>query len=118
MQNLIKKYTPRRTKLHIISKFSRWEAWPLACVQLISLFLYENSHFSFRMLSKYTLKRIKYKMFSIKISESYNQTQTYSYNHYFFIQNMFIFKEFFQTQSDQIYAKTHKTASYFQNFLR
>ena len=35
-------------KLHISSKFSRWGAWPLAGVQLISLVIYENSHFSFR----------------------------------------------------------------------
>ena len=79
MQNLIKIYTPRLTILHIFSKFSRWGAWPLACVQLLSLFLYENSHFLFRMLSKYTLKRINYTMFSKKLSESYNQTQTCSY---------------------------------------
>ena len=46
--------------------FFCWGAWPLACVQLISLFLYENSQFLFRMLSKYTLKRINYKMFSQK----------------------------------------------------
>ena len=56
-------------KLHIFSKFSRWGAWPLAGVQLISLVLYKNTHFSSRMLSKYTLKRINYKMFS----ESYSQ---------------------------------------------
>ena len=60
-------------KLHIFSKLSRWGAWPLAGVQLISLFLYENSYFSFRMLSKYTLKRINHKMFTKKFSESYNQ---------------------------------------------
>ena len=39
-------------------------ACPLACVQLVSLFLCENSYFSFRMLSKYKLKRIIYNMFS------------------------------------------------------
>ena len=55
------------------SKFSRWGTWPLAGVQLISLFLYENSHFSFRMLLKYTLKRINCKMFTKKFSQSYNQ---------------------------------------------
>ena len=63
------------------------------------------------MLSKYTLKRINYKMFSKKISESCNQTQMCNYNNYFFIQNMLIFKVFVKTQSDQIYTKTHKTAS-------
>ena len=66
------------TKKHIascifFSKFSRWEAWPLAGVQLISLVLYEKKHFSFRMLSKYTLKRINYNIFFKKMSESYNQ---------------------------------------------
>ena len=35
----------RRIKLHIFSKFSRRVACPLACVQLISLFLYEKNHF-------------------------------------------------------------------------
>ena len=32
------------------------------------------------------------------------------------MQNMLIFREFFKTQSDQIYTKTHQTASYFQKF--
>ena len=46
---------------------SRRVACPLACVQLISLFLYERKIiFSFRMQSKYTLKRINYDMFSQK----------------------------------------------------
>ena len=54
------------------SNFSRKVACPLECVQLISLFLYEKNHFfSFRMQSKYTLKRINYDMFSQKISGSY-----------------------------------------------
>ena len=39
------KYSSRHIKLHIFSKFSRVVACPLACVQLISLFLYEKSHF-------------------------------------------------------------------------
>ena len=43
-------------------------------------------------------------MFSKNFSESY-------------IQNMLIFREFFKTQSDQIYTKTHQTASYFQFFF-
>ena len=105
--------------LHIFSKFSRWGAWPLAGVQLISLFLYENSHFSFRMLSKYTLKRINYKIFSKKFSESYNQPHSKRVAiTIVFIQNMLIFRDFFKRQSDQIYTKTHQlTASYFQNFL-
>ena len=36
---------PRRIKLHIFSKFFRRVACPIACVQLISLFLYEKNHF-------------------------------------------------------------------------
>ena len=32
-------------KLHIFKKISRRVACPLACVQLISLFLYEKNHF-------------------------------------------------------------------------
>ena len=63
MQNLIKIYTKTHQIAHFFSKFIRWGAWPLACVQLISLFLHENRHFSFRILLKYTLKRINYKMF-------------------------------------------------------
>ena len=74
MQNLViifnKKYI---ASCIFFSKFSRWGTWPLAGVQLISLVLYENSYFSLRMLSKYTLKHINYKMFTKKISESYNQ---------------------------------------------
>ena len=67
------KYSQSRIKLHIFSKFSPGVPWPLACVQLISSFLYEkNQFFSFRMQSKYTLKRINYDMFSKKNSESYN----------------------------------------------
>ena len=31
---------------------------------------------------------------------------------------MLIFRDFFNTQSDQIYFKTHQTAPHFQNFLR
>ena len=51
----------------------RRAACPLACVQLISLFLYERKIiFSFRMQSKYRLKRINYDMFSKKNSGSYN----------------------------------------------
>ena len=41
----IKQYSPRRIKLHTFSKFSRRVACPLACVQLIPLFLYEKNHF-------------------------------------------------------------------------
>ena len=41
---------PNRTFFLI---FFRRRAWPIACVKLISLFLYENSHFSLRMLSKH-----------------------------------------------------------------
>ena len=39
------KYAPRRIKLHIFKKFSRRVACPLACVQLISLFLYIKKTF-------------------------------------------------------------------------
>ena len=39
------KYDKRRIKLHIFSKFSRRVACPLACVQLISLFLFQKNHF-------------------------------------------------------------------------
>ena len=74
MQNLIIIYSKKHIASCIFfSKFSRWGAWPLAGVQLISLVLYENSHFSFRMLLKYTLKRINYNMFSKNFSKSYNQ---------------------------------------------
>ena len=38
----------------IFSKFSLGVACPLACVQLISLFLYEKNYFSFRMHKIYT----------------------------------------------------------------
>ena len=48
-------------KLHICSKLSRRVACPLACVQLISLFLYEKNQ------SKFTLKRINYDKFTKKI---------------------------------------------------
>ena len=58
------KYLSRHIKLHIFSKFSRGIACPLACVQLISLIFYmKGTIFSFRMQSKYTLKRINYDMF-------------------------------------------------------
>ena len=64
------KYSSRHIKWHIFSKFSRGVACPLACVQLISLFLYDRNHFSFRMQSKYTLKRINYAMFSKNVPEA------------------------------------------------
>ena len=44
IQKLIK-ISSRRIKLHIFSKFFRRVACPLACVQLISLFLFEKNHF-------------------------------------------------------------------------
>ena len=72
MQNLRKIYTKTHQNAHYFKIFLLG-ACPLACVQLISIFLYTNSHFSFRILSKYTLKRINYKMFSKNFSENYNQ---------------------------------------------
>ena len=68
IQNLIKIFT----KTYQIALFfnSRRVACPLACVQLISLFLYERKIiFSFRMQSKYTLKRINCDMFKKKFRE-------------------------------------------------
>ena len=58
-------------------------------------------------------------MFAKKISESYNQphSKRVAITIIFIIKNMSIFREFFKTQSDQMYPKTHQTASYFQNFL-
>ena len=105
-------------KLHIFSKFSHWGAWPLAGVQLMSLVLYKNSHFSSRILSKYTLKRINYKMFSKRFSESYNQphSKRVAITIIFLIQNMLIFREFFKTQSDQIYTKTQQLHHIFKKF--
>ena len=64
-------------------------------------------------------------MFS-KISPvaKYPIASVYLYKHYVLYQkyvlnkNMLIFREFFNTQSDQnIYFKTHQTAPHFQNFL-
>ena len=45
IQNLIKIFTKTHQIAHIFSKFSRMVACSLACVQLISLFLYEKNHF-------------------------------------------------------------------------
>ena len=113
MQNLIKIYT----KTHIFSIFSRWRAWPLVCVQLISLFLYENSHFSFRMLSNYTLKRINYKMFSKKISESYSQLYSKRIATIIIFYPKYVnFYRFFKTKSDQIYIKTHQNSTILSKF--
>ena len=114
MQNLIKIYT----KTHISSIFSRWRAWPLVCVQLISLFLYENSHFSFRMLSNYTLKRINYKMFSKKISESYSQPYSKRIATIIIFYPKYInFYRFFKTKSDKkIYIKTHENSTILSKF--
>ena len=67
---VVYKYSPRRVKLDIFKKNSRMIASPLACVQLISFFLYERTTFSCRIQSKYTLNRINYGMFSTKISGS------------------------------------------------
>ena len=74
------------------------------------------------MLSKYTLKRINYKVFSKKISESYNQPHSKRVAiAIIFLSKiiMLIFRDFFKTQSDQIYTKPHQlTVSYFRkNFL-
>ena len=66
IQNLIKIFTKTHQITHVF-KFSCRVACPLACVQLISLFLHEKNYFSFRMPSKYTLKRINYDMFFQKI---------------------------------------------------
>ena len=72
----------------------------------------------FRMLSKYTLKRINQKMFSKKISESYNQPHSKSVAIInIFIQNMLIFREFFQKQSNQLYTNTHQSAPYLKKSL-
>ena len=95
MQNLITIYTKTHQITHF-SKFSRWGTWLLACVQLISLFLYKNSHFTFRMLSKL--------MFPKKIPRA---TTNLIANVLFFIQNMLIFTEFVKTPSDEIYTKLH-----------
>ena len=74
IQNLIKIFTRTHQIAHFFKNFSQLGSMPLAiaCVQLISLFLYERTIFSFRMQSKYTLKCINYDMFSQKISGSYN----------------------------------------------
>ena len=44
IQNLIKRFT-KTHQIAFFSKFSRMVACPLACVQLISFFLYEKNYF-------------------------------------------------------------------------
>ena len=75
---------------------------PLASLWLISLFLYESSHFLFKIPSKYKPKRFNCSMFS-KISSGAKCpiASVYLYNNYFLYKNMSIFREFFKTQSDQ-----------------
>ena len=74
----------------------------LASLWLISLFLYESSHFLFRISSKYKPKRFNRSMFS-KVSPGAKCpiASVYLYNNYFLYRNMLIFREFFKTQSDQ-----------------
>ena len=72
MQNLIKIYTKTHQNAHFFLNYFAGSMAPI-CVQLIALFLYENSHFLFGMLLKYTLNRINYNMISKNSSESYNQ---------------------------------------------
>ena len=66
-----KKYSPRRIKLHIFSKISCSVACPLSCVQLISLFLYEKTHFFIQNAIKIYTKTHQLSRFQ-KIFESYN----------------------------------------------
>ena len=50
----------------VFSKFSRVAYAPdsLSCANKLQLFIYENSHFSLKILSKYTPKRTNCNMFS------------------------------------------------------
>ena len=66
IQNLIKICTKTHQIAHFFKIFSQGS--PLACVQLISFFLYERTIFSCRIQSKYTLNRINYDMFPTKFS--------------------------------------------------
>ena len=55
---------------------------PMACVQLISLFLFEKNHFFIQNAIKiYTIKRMNYDMFSPKNSESYINNNKFLYSH-------------------------------------
>ena len=72
IQNQIKIFTKTHQIAHFFKIFSQGSMPPSICVQLISLFLFKKKTFSFRMQSRYTLKRINYDMFSKKVSGSYN----------------------------------------------
>ena len=47
---------------------------PSMCAADIIISIWKEPFFSFKMQSKYTLKRMNYDMFSQKNSESYNYT--------------------------------------------
>ena len=62
---------PKRTKLHMSPIFSKeymLPNGPSMRAAIITLFLYENSHFLVKISLKYTLKRINCNMFSKIIS--------------------------------------------------
>ena len=75
---------------------------PSISVADISLFLYESSHFLFIIPSNHKPKRFNCSMFS-KISPvtKYPIASVYLYKHCVLYKNMLIFREFFNTQSDQ-----------------
>ena len=103
-------------KLQIFSKFSRRVASPLACVQLISFFLYERTTFSCRMQSKYALNCINYDMFSTKITRNYN----YPHSKRVAIIIILYIKiyYFFKIQSDQNIHQNAPNCTIFSKFSR
>ena len=74
---------------------------PSMCAADIIISIWKEPFFSFKMQSKYTLKRMNYDMFSPKNSESYNN--------YFVYKNILIFK----IQSDH---NIHQNCTIFSKF--
>ena len=58
-----KKYMPKRTKQHNTFKIFSGELAEYACNYNLYVILHENSHFLFKIISKYILKRINRKCF-------------------------------------------------------
>ena len=83
----------------------------------ILLFLYESSHFLFIIPSNYKPERFNCSMFS-KISPvaKYPIASVYQYKHYVLYKNMLIFREFFNTQSDQNILQNTPNCTTFSKF--